>query len=582
MRLLSISRSGLLILFVFPLLFPLLFQAGCASSRRSSDSASSGASRPPSFTETRWPRPKLILLLVIDQFRADYLTRFEGRFLPPVSKGKVGGFRYLMTRGAYYPAGQYELLQSMTCPGHATISTGAYPYLMGIPINSWFDSTAGKPVYCVEDRDEPEVGAPNADPRAGMSPRNLIADTFGDELKNAGYPSRVVSVALKDRAAILLGGHRADLALWFDGGAYRWVSSRYYLPTGRLPAWVKGLNSEVERAVQRAGNSWVEWKPAGQGSGYSDEKTGMPFDHRFKPGSPETLASPYGDTLTVDAAERAFDQYQLGLGPGTDVLEVSFSSHDMVGHQFGPNSREMEEMTVHEDSAIAELLNHVKRAIPGGLDPVAIVFTADHGIPGNPDYLLAHRQPSGRINPDAVNALIERALTARFGRAGRSPWVAYSNDLQIYLNRALIRAKRLSLSAVQAQAKAAVVDQPWALRVFTASEIQNGELPDGMLRRQAERDFVPGRSGDLVIVPRPYFFAGVGHGVNHHTGFSYDRTVPIILSGEWFRAAVFSNRADVVDIAPTLSFLSGTVPPDLSEGRVLSESFKRGLARKKR
>lgn len=561
-----------LIFRLIPLL-SLALPAGCASSWPTSLSSGKATA------ETRWPHPRLILLLVIDQFRADYLTRFESRFLPPDSGGRTGGFRYLMTHGAYYPAGQFELLQSMTCPGHATISTGAYPDLMGITINSWFDWKTGKPTYCVEDPSMREVGAPETDPHAGTSPRNLIADTFGDELKNAGYPSRVVSVALKDRAAILLGGHRADLALWFDRDAYRWVSSQYYLPSGKLPDWVNALNSEVESAVRKAGNTSMVWKPEGKGTGFSDERPGAPFVHRFRPGSPETLASPYGVSLTVDAAERAFDQYNLGRGPGTDVLTVSFSSHDMVGHEFGPNSREMEEMTVQEDAGIAELLDHVGKAIPGGLSPVAIVLTADHGIVGNPDYLTPRRFPSGRINPVEVTSLIEKALGRRFGRPGRTPWVLYSNDLQFYLNHALIRAKRLSLDTVQAEAKSAVATEPWALRVFTASDIEQGRISDDLLWRQARHGYVPGRSGDLVVVPRPYFFAGVGHGVNHHTGFSYDRTVPIILSGEWFRPVVLSNRADVVDIAPTLSFLSGTVPPDLSEGRVLSEAFRRGWSR---
>ena len=195
-------------------------------------------------------KPKLIVVLIIDQFRADYLTRFKERFLPAQNKkGAIGGFNYLISNGAYFPYAQYEILQAMTGPGHASLLTGSYPYQSGIPINDWYDSQSGKNMYCVEDEASPIVGLKeNSDLKKirGMSPKNLIGTTVGDELKNAGYPSKVISIALKDRAAILLGGHRADLALWFDPSSFQWVSSKYYLPEDHLPTWVTTLNEEIK------------------------------------------------------------------------------------------------------------------------------------------------------------------------------------------------------------------------------------------------------------------------------------------------------------------------------------------------
>ncbi|MDR3607302.1 MAG: alkaline phosphatase family protein [Oligoflexia bacterium] len=508
------------------------------------------------------PRPKLILTIVIDQFRADYLMRFERRFGPD-------GFRYLMSNGAYYPYGEYGLLQSMTCPGHATILSGAYPYQHGIPINAWFDSETHAPVYCVEDPSSPPVPVAPAKKGSfgdGRSPRNLIASTVGDELKNAGYGSRVYTVALKDRAAILLGGHRADLAIWFDPERAQWISSRYYLPSGELPEWMKALNAAIPQ-IQTV------WHPEGEGSGYSTEEA-TPFAHPSATGKEEAIHSPIGDALTEQAAEFAFDRLQLGRGPApTDLLAVSFSSHDLVGHEFGPNSREMEEMTLSEDRQIAKLLNHIRAKMPDGLDNVVIALTGDHGAPMRPEYALQGKTPAGRINGPDLSRLIDQKLTARFGKlpAKQKSWVDFTTDLNFYLNHEALAAKKIPLREAIAVAKTALESRVGVL--YVVSEEAGSHAP-GLFDQQLERSRFPDRSGDLVIIPKPYYMEGGSYGVNHHTGYAYDRTVPIILSGaKFFKAGVYSQSARVIDIAPTLTFISGTVPPSMSEGRVLSEAL---------
>jgi hypothetical protein len=195
--------------------------------------------RGPIKLESFLSRPKLTLVLVIDQFRADYLTRFASRFLPSSGKnGEVGGFKYLMSKGAYFPQAKYDVLENMTCPGHATILTGSYPYLSGIVLNEWYDRSLGRMIYCVDDGDSPLVGSDLKGAESGVSPKNLVGTTVGDELKNSGRPSKIISIALKDRAAILLGGHRADLAVWLSSN-YRWVSSRYYVKDKELPRWIE-------------------------------------------------------------------------------------------------------------------------------------------------------------------------------------------------------------------------------------------------------------------------------------------------------------------------------------------------------
>lgn len=509
-------------------------------------------------------RPKLILLLVVDQFRADYLLRFEGRF-------QENGFKFLMHQGAYYPYGQYDILQSMTGPGHATISTGAYPYQMGIPSNTWFDYVTQQKVYCVEDASEPLIGALKQDPHAGTSPKNLWATTFGDELKNAGYPSRIVSVSLKDRAAILLGGHRADLALWFDANNFNWVSSRYYLHNDQLPDWVVAHNSSLKARPSSV------WASDGAGSGFS---TVSGFSHPVKWGDPDSLATPLGVELTEQMALRALDQYKLGQGKSTDVLTVSFSTHDYAGHRYGPNAREMEELTVAEDASVARILGHLKKTLPGGLDDVVVVLTGDHGMPTASDYTAENHEPGGRLSEADLSRAINEALEARFGtrKGNHAPekWVAYVSDLAFYLDHSLIAQKKLKLAEVQSAAKNSILQRLGVAHIVSAAAYEekspSAVLP-GMFERQLAHTFIPQRSADLIVVPRPYFMAGNADAVSHHTSYAYDRTVPIILFGNSFKKGVYSQAAQVIDIAPTLSFISGTIPPAATEGRVLSEAL---------
>ncbi|MBC7712452.1 MAG: alkaline phosphatase family protein, partial [Rhizobacter sp.] len=309
-------------------------------------------------------KPKLVVLLVIDQFRADYLTRFQDRFLPAKnSSGAVGGFKYLIANGSYFPYAQYEILQSMTGPGHASVLTGSYPYQAGIPLNDWYDTKQAKNIYCVDDEKTQLVGYEDGKDHPGMSPKNLLASTVGDELKNAGYPSKVISIALKDRAAVLMGGHRADLALWFDPKTFSWISSNYYLPDNKLPTWVTKLNEEVKikkapmkiwsAKLQETMKSYFKTTSSYPYDKKLVGKIGPGFNHGIAACSPEELSSPYGNELTAQAAIRAIDFYELGKNKTPDLLAVSFSSHDYVGHAFGPNSKEIEDMTISEDRVIS-------------------------------------------------------------------------------------------------------------------------------------------------------------------------------------------------------------------------------------
>ena len=531
-------------------------------------------------------KPKLIVVLIIDQFRADYLTRFKDRFLPARNaQGALGGFNYLISNGAYYPYAQYDILQSMTGPGHATLLSGSYPYQSGIPLNDWYDSKLGKNIYCVEDDKFAIVGVSNSKERTGMSPKNFIGSTVGDELKNAGYPSKVISIALKDRAAILMGGHRADLALWFDPKSFQWISSKYYLPDGNLPSWVTTLNEEVKikkapmkiwsTKLQETMNSYFLTT-----STYPNEKKligkiGPTFNHGIAACSPEELSSPYGTELTAQAALRAIDFYELGKNKTPDLLAVSFSSHDYVGHAFGPNSKEIEDMTVSEDRVISTFLNALKNKIPGGLKDVVIVLSADHGVAPNSDWLVQNKMASARVDVGALQEKMETRLTEKYGKIDSGTnWITYSIDFNFFINRNAITSKKLEIAEVELEIKKTLQLEEGFAFVFTHSEYEKRILPPGMHERQILKTYYNGRSGDVIAIPKPFFVNGDDNTTTHMTGYSYDRTVPLILTGEAFKEGVIPKIVDVVDIAPTLTILTGTIPPSSSEGRVLTEAFK--------
>ena len=531
-------------------------------------------------------KPKLIVVIIIDQFRADYLTRFNERFLPAKnSSGSVGGFNYLISNGAYFPYAQYDVLQSMTGPGHSTLLSGAYPYQSGIPLNDWYDSEQGKITYCVEDEGSPIVGPLDYKDLKGMSPKNFIGSTIGDELKNAGYPSKVISIALKDRAAILLGGHRADLALWFEPKSFQWVSSKYYLPEGNLPTWVTQLNEEVKikkapikiwsTKLQETMNSYFSTTNSYPNETKLISKIGPVFNHNIAACSPEELSSPYGIELTAQAALRALDFYQLGKNKTPDLLALSFSSHDYVGHAFGPNSKEMEDMTVSEDRVISTFLNSLKRKIPGGLNEVVVVLSADHGVAPNADWLLKNKMSSGRVDVKALKEKLENHLNSKFGNFDSlKGWIAFSVDFNYFINREAIKSKKINITDVENEIVKVLKTEEAFAQVFTHTDYENKRLPPQMHERQILKTYFQGRSGDVIAIPKPFFVNSDGNSTTHMTGYSYDRTVPLIISGAAFKHGLIPKMVDVIDIAPTLSLLNGTVPPSSSEGRVLTEAFK--------
>lgn len=511
--------------------------------------------------------PKLVLVLVIDQFRADYLTRFYDRFLPATQdNGSLGGFRYLLSRGAYYPFAQYELAICETCPGHAIIASGAWPYQNGIPINNWWDPEKEQSVGCVQDpKASLVIQNPSGKIGDGVSPLHLNGTTFGDELKNANTASRVISIAIKSTASILLGGKRADLAIWLDRNSPQWISSDYYLPEKKLPAWVTELNTDLS---------------TGLAQGAAPRSMLPPSNQTPPPGGKRTVASiaesPRGLLETELAAKKALSALKLGQQNNTDLLALSFSSHDIVGHNLGPYSPEMEAMTLSEDQTLSNLFNFIQSTLPGGMNDVAIVLTADHGIPPLPEWANANRIESGRIDENQIIGTVSKKLEKKYGKLLGEKWFSYAFVFNFFLNKKEISKRKIDFNQIQADVKEILLTIPGIENVVTRAEFEKGNLPNGLLGRQIRNTFYRSRVGDVLVIPKPYFvYSEDGwKGTDHMTGYSYDRTVPIVIAGPGVKPGKYATQAFVTDIAPTLSFITNTLPPVLSEGRVLSEIFK--------
>jgi len=477
-------------------------------------------------------RPKLVVVMVIDQFRADYLTKYQKEFMPVGSKSEVGGFNYLMKKGAYFPFAEYDVLECMTCPGHAMISTGSHPYFTGISLNDWVDVSTKKKTYCVDDAE------------FGVSPKRLKTSTFGDELKNISEASKVVTVALKDRSAVMLGGHRADVAVWMDTDQFKWETSGYYRKD--LPTWAQAVNESLAKTgVQKKEN---------------------------KEKSVKEMISPMGAQWTREIAEAALKGENLGKNGRTDVLALSFSSHDMAGHQFGPNSPELKTMTLAEDKEISKLLTMIKKHM-GSLDDVIIALTADHGVAPAVEVAQASKLDAGRIDSLAMYKKIYEKLDEKFGKPSKE-WIMGGLSFNYYLNPEALKDRKVSSELVQAAVKEVMLTWPGVAAVATRAEIEKNILPQGELGQQLMRQYIPQNNGDIILIPKPYYIAKTEAApVNHMTGYAYDRTVPLIIAGPNIKPAVYSN-GKVIDLAPTLTFIMGALPPATVTGRVLNEIFE--------
>jgi predicted AlkP superfamily pyrophosphatase or phosphodiesterase len=482
-------------------------------------------------------KPKLILAIAVDQFRYDYLLRFRSEYKQ--------GLDRLLTRGAVFSNAYYEHFPTVTAIGHSTYLTGATPALSGIVANDWFDREAGKTVTSVSDDSVKMLGG---DGDGGASPHRLLVSTVGDELKMSnGARSRVIGMSLKDRSAILPAGHMADGAFWFDEKNGSFVSSTYYFPA--LPAWVDVFNQE--HPVDR-------YKGARWQGGQLPQETGANLYRAV-------YGSPFGNELLEALAERAVVSEKLGQRDATDLLAISFSSNDAIGHAVGPDSPEVHDVSVRTDQVFGKLFQFLDGKI--GIDNVLVIFTADHGVAPVPEVNQARKMPGGRMIPRIVHDTVQAELTKKYGAGD---WISSPSEHTLYLNLDLIRQKKLDRAEVNATAAAEARAIPHVFRVYTREQLINGYAMEDEVGRRVANGFYERRGADVYVLLESYWMFSA-HGTTHGSTFNYDAHVPVIFMGPGIKPGRFDERIAVNDIAPTLATLLGIETPSGSVGRALAE-----------
>jgi hypothetical protein len=485
-------------------------------------------------------KPKLVVAIVVDQFRYDYLTRFRGEY--------HAGLERLLTRGAVFTNARYIHFPTVTAVGHSTVLSGATPAMSGIIGNDWFDREEGKTVTSVSDSATKLLGGSGNG--IGSSPHRLLVDTVGDELKIAdGNQSKVIGISLKDRAAILPAGHMANGAYWFDSKSGNFVSSTFYFAD--LPDWVKSFNS-ARPADQYHGATWLsKTMPAVGPSLYS-----------------AIDASPFANEMIERMAEAAMQAEQLGQRDVTDVLAVSFSANDYVGHALGPDSPEVHDMAVQTDKVLERLFQAIDARV--GLDNTIVILTGDHGVDPLPEVNAQRKMPGGRLPLGIVSKTVQAALAKKYGDGN---WIVSNAEHDLYLNLDLMTQKKLEASDVDRTAADAAMTIPHVFRVYTRDQLTHGQAFPDEVSRRVLNGYSMRRGADVEVLLEPYWIF-TQTGATHGSPFSYDNHVPVIFMGPGIRSGRYNNSVAVNDIAPTLATMLDVETPSGSVGRVLAEMLE--------
>jgi arylsulfatase A-like enzyme len=377
-----------------------------------------------------------------------------------------------------------------------------------------------------------------------------VQSTLGDELKASGRGGKVIGISLKDRAAILPAGHSADAAYWFDAPSGRFITSNFYMAA--LPGWLDDVN-KGKPADKYAGLEWLKHK--------------MPASGR--PLNEEVEATPFGNELIQLVALRALGAERLGTTNGkTDVLTVSYSSNDYVGHRYGPDSEEVHDTALRVDKLIGELLQSAE--MQAGTGNVVAFLTADHGVAPLPEDSLKRKMPAGRLDPEQIKTTLNLVLGAKFGG---SHWVSYMSEAGVYLDLNTVGAQKVSREAVEEAAAAALRSLPHIARVYTRTQLQSGAVPLDRMGTAIRNGFYPARSGDVFFITDAYWIQ-TATGTTHGTPYDYDSHVPLLLWGPGIKAGRYNADVAPTDIAPTLATLLDVETPSGSVGRVLTEILK--------
>jgi predicted AlkP superfamily pyrophosphatase or phosphodiesterase len=511
-------------------------------------------------------KPKLIVGIVVDQMRYDYLYRFQDKF-------GNDGFKRLMNQGYNCRNTNYNYTPTYTGPGHASIYTGTTPCVHGIIANNWYDRTKNASIYCAEDKTVSTVGA--AGNAGKMSPRNMLANTITDEVHQASnFYSKTIGIALKDRGAILPAGHTANAAYWYDASG-AWITSTYYMR--ELPSWVENFNKK-ELAKKYMSQNWNTLLPGDQylectedNSKYEGQLKGEAapvFPHKL----PELMdanggldlirSTPFGNSLTKDFAIETITQESLGKGFATDFLTISFSSTDYVGHNYGPHSIELEDTYLRLDKDLAELLKFLDTYI--GKDNVLLFLTADHAVLDVPQYLIDRKIPAGYF---AYHASMDSLKHMLKGKYGDTLVLAYTNQ-EIYLDHKVIAEKNIQRNLLEDEIADFMIRFPGIASCLTAHALKNSSFNSGDMRSFIQNGYMPKRSGDVMITLQPAWIESEKQtGTTHGSAYSYDTHVPLLWYGWNIHPGSTTDLIHTIDIAPTISMMLNIPFPNGCTGK---------------
>jgi len=516
-------------------------------------------------------RPKLVVGIVVDQMRYDYLVRFSEKYTND-------GFKRLIRDGFMFNNARYDYVPTNTGPGHACIYTGTGPANNGIINNDWYDRKLGESIYCVNDTTVSPVGTTSISGK--MSPRNLLSTTVTDELRlSTNYRSKVVAIALKDRGAILPAGQTGNAAYWHDPYSNNWVSSTYYMKA--LPKWAASFNDRKLVDSLLTGK-WNTLLPIGE---YTESAAdNNPYEGLYrgeaKPVFPHNLeelkkenselirATPMGNTFTNEFAKAAIVGERLGKGKETDFLAVSFSSTDYIGHMYGIHAVELEDTYLRLDRDIADLLSF----LDGWLGSDYMVFlTSDHGAAHNPDYASSLGFNAEFYSSANLSDSLKKFLRNVYKSDSLVGSVSAHN---VYLNRDEVEANGLDISEVQERCAGFLRKLDGVSIVMTASELEKGVKRTGFYS-YLQNGFNAGRSADVSVLLKPGWISWYRKtGTNHGSPYSYDNHVPLIFSGKGIGQGETDEGVHISDIAPTISSLLDIEFPSACTGRTLITFLK--------
>jgi predicted AlkP superfamily pyrophosphatase or phosphodiesterase len=516
-------------------------------------------------------KPKLVVGIVVDQMRWDYVNKFKSFFKTQ------NGFLKMMNQGASCNNNLISYLPTVTACGHTAVYTGSTPAIHGITGNSWYDNIQQRMVYCVEDNSVQAVGIENSS--AGkMSPLNVWTTTLGDELKLAtNFKSKVYGVSLKDRGAIIPAGHAADGAFWYDSKSGNFISSTYYGKT--LPTWLTNYNNakkvdsfyklgwslslpvSVYEANCDNDQNEYESKPFGK------DVNGFPYNLISYIGKDygKVSSTPYGNNLVLDIATQTLINEKMGLDDITDLLAVSFSSPDYIGHAFGPNSWETLDGYIKLDELLAQFFTTLDQQV--GKDNYTVFLTADHAVAPIPGYAQKHKIPAGTITDDGIKNELGKMLTAK----GLNPkLISAITEFNIYLNHNLMDSLQVTQEKLTSLITNYLEQKSNIIQVVESRKAAYAPLPQS-IRERIVNGFNPQRSGDLMFITKSGVVGGGNTGTGHGVFYNYDAHIPLLFYGKGIKKGQVNNVNYMTDIAPTITTLLGIQMPSGSIGKPILE-----------